>query len=1174
MQGSVAADCTSERMVRSLSRFSRCTSGLSIAFGVMVLTGWALHIQWLKGIIPGQVPVKANTGVCFVLIGIALWLGMAGPGRRFTRVTARALALLASGIGLLSFLECWTGWDLGIDQLLFTAGPDDLPGSVRLALMSPITAADFFLLGIAIVGLDNRRRRWSVIQNVLPVLAAVAAMFGILDFVLDPQNTHTHIAPLTALVLFLFSFGLLCARADVGFGRLLLSGTVGGVLCRRLLPPAILIPTAIAWLRWKGQQIGLYSDWSGLAMMTVVCTSLLAALTAWTAYLVHRSDADRSEAEASAKGLAAIVTCSNDAIIGKTLDGIVTSWNAGAEAIYGYSAEEMIGQPLARVIPPELLSQFQEFLSKVRLGESVRHHETERITKDGKRIWVSISISPLTDDTGKLVGACTVARDIGDRKQAEQKLQQASQYTRSLIEASLDPLVTISKAGKVTDVNAATEQATGLARERIVGNDFCDYFTEPQKAREGYQRVFEKGFVRDYPLAIRSATGHVIDVLYNASVFRNAAGEIEGVFAAARDITERKQAEEAQRRSVMELKEAQRIARLGSWTLEIKTGAVTWTEELYSMLGLDSADPAIPYQDQSRIFTPASWKVLSASLEKTVREGIPYELELETVLPDGSHGWMLSRGEPVHDNGQVTRLRGVALDITARKRAEKALDRSEARYRSLVTATAQIVWTTDLNGRVVDDMPMWRAFAGMTQEQIQGWGWINSLHPDDRTRTAEVWNKAVADKSLYNTEYRIRRSDGEYRDVAVRGVPVSECDGTIREWIGTCTDITERKQAEQAVQTERRRFREVLDQLPVYVVLLTPDYHVALDNTMFRQRFGESHGRPCYEFLFQRNTPCEICETYSVMKTGLPRRWKWTGPDGCNYDIFDFPFTDSDGSPLILEMGMDITERTKAEAEVNRLNSELERRVMERTAQLEAANKELEAFTYSVSHDLRAPLRHISGFSKLLSEEFAAELPSEAQHHVQRIQDGTLHMGQLVDDLLNLGRVGRKELSLQVAGLRSIVDEVIQGLKPDIGDRNVEWQIRDLPYVECDTALMHQVFQNLLANALKFTRPREKAVIEIGQEQRDGRSVVFVRDNGVGFSMKYADKLFGVFQRLHRAEDFEGTGVGLATVQRIIQKHGGRIWAEAELDKGAAFYFELGACEQGTSQAAYAGAKS
>ena len=183
-------------------------------------------------------------------------------------------------------------------------------------------------------------------------------------------------------------------------------------------------------------------------------------------------------------------------------------------------------------------------------------------------------------------------------------------------------------------------------------------------------------------------------------------------------------------------------------------------------------------------------------------------------------------------------------------------------------------------------------------------------------------------------------------------------------------------------------------------------------------------------------------------------------------------------------------------------------------------------------------------------------------------------MGLLVDDLLNLARVGRREPTLQVAGLKSIIDELIEELAPECEGRKIEWRIGALPFVECDPGLIKQVFQNLLANALKFTRPRPVAIIEIGQKV-NGDSTLFVRDNGVGFSMKYSDKLFGVFQRLHRAEDFEGTGVGLATVHRIIKKHGGRIWAEAELDKGATFYFTIGASEtESKTKAVVAGAKS
>jgi PAS domain S-box-containing protein len=258
--------------------------------------------------------------------------------------------------------------------------------------------------------------------------------------------------------------------------------------------------------------------------------------------------------DATRATLAAIVEWSNDGIIGKTTDGIITHWNRGAERIYGYCAEEAIGKPATMLVPPSRHAEVHELLDKIRQGETVVSLESEGIRKDGTRIQVALTLSPIKDAAGAIIGISTITRDITEKKRMEEALRQANVYTRSLIEVSLDPLVTISPEGKITDVNSATENVTGRNRAELIGTDFSDYFSEPEMAREGYQRVFRQGYVTDYPLAIRHRDGHLTDVLYNASVYRDQGGEVLGVFAAARDITERKRAEAALRHLNRELR--------------------------------------------------------------------------------------------------------------------------------------------------------------------------------------------------------------------------------------------------------------------------------------------------------------------------------------------------------------------------------------------------------------------------------------------------------------------------------------------------------------------------------------------------------------------------------------------------------------------------------------------
>lgn len=378
--------------------------------------------------------------------------------------------------------------------------------------------------------------------------------------------------------------------------------------------------------------------------------------------------------------------------------------------------------------------------------------------------------------------------------------------------------------------------------------------------------------------------------------------------------------------------------------------------------------------------------------------------------------------------------------------------------------------------------------------------------------------------------------------------------------------------SEEAFRAQTRMFQSVLDSMSDGIVVADISGKFLVWNAAAEKILGTGPATVPVEqwsttFGFYDPTECkpfpadqlplaralrgESCKTEMMVRTRGTANSAWI-------EVTARPLIDENGKVVGGVAAMhDITERTISEMKIRKLNDELELRVQARTAQLEEINQELESFTYSVAHDLRAPLRHISGFAQILMEDFSPSLDPALQEYLTRIQQGTRRMGQLVDELLNLARVGRKALVLQWTDLSAMIKKIIDDFKPIYEERDVQWMVQELPATQCDAALMKQVFQNLISNAVKYTRTREKTVIEIGHVTSKTQPAIYVRDNGVGFNMKYAGKLFGIFQRLHSNEDFEGTGVGLATVQRILQKHGGRAWAEAEPNRGATFYFSL-----------------
>jgi PAS domain S-box-containing protein len=547
--------------------------------------------------------------------------------------------------------------------------------------------------------------------------------------------------------------------------------------------------------------------------------------------------------------------------------------------------------------------------------------------------------------------------DRADSQQlkSEEELRTASFYSRSLIEASLDPLVTISPEGKITDVNKATELVTGRSREQLIGTDFFIYFTEPEKARNGYQQVLKEGIVRDYPLAIRHTSGRITEVLYNASIYKDQDGELLGVFAAARDITELKKTEQIKR--------------------------------------------------QRSILERTNQGLREAIMSETVEEVASKCLALGEELTGSKFGL-------IGEVNQVGRFDCIAL-------SNPGWDACRISHSDAV----KLIKNMEIRG-------LWAKVIKDEHSQI-----VNdpSSHPD-----------------------RAGIPEGHPPLTSFLGVPLKHAGRTIG-----------------------------------MIALANKESGYDVDDQ-------------------------EIIET-------LSRAF---------------------GEVLL---------RKRSEEVIRRLNEDLKRRNLE----LEAINKELEAFSYSVSHDLRAPLRGIDGFSRALLEDYGDKLDQQGKDHLQRVRFASQRMGEIIEGMLNLSQVTRTPLHQQVIDLSAGARSIAAQLQEKQPKRQVEFVIAEGVMGNGDRRLLEVVLENLLSNAWKFTEKHPRARIEFGVTQKEGESVYFVRDDGAGFDMGYVDKLFGAFQRLHSGDEFEGTGIGLATVQRIIHRHGGRIWAEGGVEKGATFYFTL-----------------
>jgi len=644
----------------------------------------------------------------------------------------------------------------------------------------------------------------------------------------------------------------------------------------------------------------------------------------------------RQESLLKAEGLQnAIFNSANFSSIATDAKGVIQIFNVGAERMLGYAAADVMNK-----ITPADISDPEEVIARARalsaeLGTPITPgfealvfkasrgiediYELTYIRKDGSRFPAVVSVTALRDDQGAIIGYLLIGTDNTERKQVEteqkmldQRLRDQQFYTRSLIESNVNAMAATDPHGIITDVNKQTEALTGCTRDELIGAPFKNYFTDPERAEAAINLVLSEKKITDYELTVRARDGRETVVSYNATTFYDRDRRLQGVFATARDVTERKMAAEQQR----------------------------------------------------------------------------------------------------------------ASSAYARSLLEASLD-------PLVTISAQ--------GKITDVNEASIQATGVPREQLIGMDFSDYFTEPDKARAS----------------YQEVFSEGFVRDYPL----------AIRHATGRIMDVL---------------------------------YNAAV-------------------------------------------------------------YKDDKGHVLgVLAAARDVTDRKKMEEEIRALNAGLEERVRRRTAELEAANRELEAFSYSVSHDLRSPLRSIDGFSQAFLEDFGSSVPEEGREDLERVRRATQRMGQLIDDMLLLSRVTRREMHVQETDMSALAAEVAEELARESPQRDVQLNIEPSMTATGDPQLLRIVLVNLLGNAWKFTSRRQHAHVSIGTVQDPEHGLAFfVRDDGAGFDTKYKDKLFVPFQRLHAQEEFPGTGIGLATLQRAVHRHGGEVWAEGEINQGATFYFTI-----------------
>ncbi|MGQ0762150.1 MAG: PAS domain S-box protein [Acidobacteriota bacterium] len=1140
----------------------RHSSGVAIftaGIGVLVLVGWAVDSPTLKSVFPGMVSMKANTALCFLLLGLSLRLlqrdfsntNVVSRSYHQRRLVAKVLASVVVLIALVTLGEYIFGWKPGIDQLIFTEPPGTF-GTFSPGRMALTSAVSFFSAGLALLLLDAETPSGLRPAQFLSLVAGALGLFGVIAYVygvvpLFGIAAFTYIALHTSFGLVVLSLGIIFARPDRGFASFISDDTASARMARRLLPAGIFIPLLLGWLRLNGEHAGYYDSHFGVVILSVATIIGLTILISWTALVLSRAETKSIKAEAAVQKSEERLSLAMNASGLSVWDADFSTGNVymseGWSAMLGDEPKELhtTAKDLQELVYPGDAEKLWELIwQNVREETAGFGNELRVLNKRGEWIWIKSTGKVVDRDAnGRVVRMIGTNVDITERKQAEAALRDQEELFREFAEAAPQLTWMCRPDGWNIYFNQRWVDYTGLSLEESYGHGWNKPFhpDDQQRASDAWKRATEQDADYDVECRLQRADGVYRWFVIRGLPLRDENGQIIKWFGTCTDIED--------------LKKAQNELKSLEWMLTPRPVLAIPTK--IQMTGQ-------PYGDLTVLNT-----------ERTILDAVGKDL-LEDIVGDYMN--LLGTSSAVYEKngdyafGIFTSGWCQAMDLASFRKCGTNDNRAaltcgkwhchESCWNEASRKSIELREPTDIEcqgGIRLHAVPI---YAG--DEIVGSINFGYGDPPRDPVKLQEL----AAKYGVPVEELQTNAAAYERRPPFIIDLAKERLRGSAR-LIG---EIVQRKRADELLRASETKHRTLLANLPQKIFFKDRNYIWQACNEVFARDLRikpEDIAGKTDNDLF----PKELADKYHaddvrIMESGRTEEIEEDYIEAGQRRLVQTvktPVRDTDGNVIgILGIFWDITEKKQAaEERLKRLVAE--KATVELQAankQLDAANKELEAFSYSVSHDLRAPLRHVDGFVQLLTKREGDRLDPISAGYLKTVASAAGKMGTLIDDLLHLSRTGRTEMHFETVDLNGMVEETRRELHNEMRGRRIIWDVKSLPAVSADPATLRVVLVNLLSNAIKYTRPRAEAHIQIAATPNgEGEVAIVVSDDGVGFDMQYAHKLFGVFQRLHREDEFEGTGIGLATVRRIIHRHGGKVWAEGEVDRGARFYFTL-----------------